>query len=172
MAMVGRQSVWIAMAVGVGVGGLNAMAAGAAFGTPAPGGQGHVQPEAPLYSGRWMAGEDIVATFKGVTIGGHYADKRHFTERYGADGKIVYEEPYRRNVGRWSVRGGAFCTIYDRDPTGGCYRVRRLSKNCFAFYFVARTGQQAEETPLGDPKWTAKGWRTDSPSTCEEAGVV
>lgn len=120
----------------------------------------------------WMQSGDIHDAFSGRTIDGYYADKRRFTERYDADGRLVYVEPYVRNAGRWSVRANAFCTIYDRDPTGGCYRVEKLSANCFAFYFISRSERQAEDDPLKRPKWTARGWRQDEPSTCEEAGVA
>ena len=41
--------------------------------------------------------------------------------------------------GHWSVASGTFCTIYDDDPTGGCFRVQKTGANCFEFYFVART---------------------------------
>lgn len=120
----------------------------------------------------WMQDAEIHAAFAGHTIEGYYADKRGFSERYDADGRLEYVEPYLQSVGRWSVRANAFCTIYDRDPTGGCYRVERLGANCFAFYFISRSERQAERDPLDRPMWTARGWRRDEPSTCEELGVV
>lgn len=121
---------------------------------------------------KWMPASEIRATFGGHTIEGHYADKRPFTERYDADGRLEYVEPYVRSYGRWSVRADSFCTIYDRDPTGGCYRVERQGANCYAFYFISRSEQQAEHEPLVRPMWAARGWRRDEPSTCEEHGMV
>jgi len=116
----------------------------------------------------WLSGKDIERTFSGRTLKGHYADKRPFEETYKPDGGLVYEEPFRRLTrGRWSVRADAFCTIYETDPTGGCYRVRRVGPNCWEFYFIARTEELAEENP-GRPSWTARGWYRDQPASCRE----
>lgn len=125
----------------------------------------------PLAS-QWLSDDQIRSAFRGQTIDGVYADRRTFVERYAEDGGLDYIEPYRRNVGRWSVKGSAFCTLYDRDPTGGCYRVRRLSANCFAFYFVSRSEEQAVKDPLEIPAWTARGWVRGKASTCEDAATV
>ena len=44
-------------------------------------------------------------------------------------------------TGRWSVVADTFCTIYDGSKTGGCFRVRRVSANCYEIigrYYNAR----------------------------------
>ena len=46
-------------------------------------------------------------------------------------------------AGRWSISEGTLCTIYDNDPTGGCFRVLKTGSNCFEFYFVARNEYEA-----------------------------
>ncbi len=119
----------------------------------------------------WLDGEEITAHFKGTEIDGHYASGRTFSERYGRDGRLEYRERDRHTRGRWSVEAGAFCTIYDQDPTGGCYRVRRVGGNCFEFYFVARTEEQARRDPNA-PSWTARGWINTLPATCADGASV
>ncbi|WP_273890627.1 hypothetical protein, partial [Serratia marcescens] len=77
----------------------------------------------------------LKVAFANKTIQGLYASGRAFTETYKADGAISYQE---RNVdyrGHWSLQAGTFCTIYDSDPTGGCYQVKQVSDNCYEFYF-------------------------------------
>lgn len=119
----------------------------------------------------WMSESEIQTRFQGVAIDGHYASGKTFSESYLADGRLEYQERDRRNGGRWSVQSGAFCTIYDRDPTGGCYRVKRVGSNCFEFYFVARTEEQARRDP-NEPSWTARGWVRTEPATCTDGASV
>jgi hypothetical protein len=120
---------------------------------------------------KFLADREISAVFAGKTIEGHYADGMTFTETYGADGRISYAERSRTMVGRWLVRAGTFCTLYDSSPTGGCFRVARRGDNCFEFYFVARDEVQAEREP-GLPSWTAQGWVKSEPATCREDYTV
>jgi len=120
----------------------------------------------------WMGDADLRAAFSGKAIDGHYENGREFHEKYMADGKLEYREPERHTTGYWSVQSGTFCTIYDTDPTGGCYRVHRVGANCFEFYFTARTEAEAASPDRRKPDWTARGWLTDAPSTCTEGANV
>lgn len=113
----------------------------------------------------WMAETEITDTFKGRSIDGHYDDGDAFHEVFGADGRVSYSDARRQSGGRWSVESGTLCTIYDDDPAGGCYRVRRESENCYEFYFVARTEYEVQQGPR-KPAWTARGWLVEEPSTC------
>lgn len=113
----------------------------------------------------WMAEAEINDTFKGRSIDGHYDDGDAFHEAFGADGRVSYSDRRRQSGGRWSVEAGTLCTIYDDDPAGGCYRVRRESENCYEFYFVARTEFEVQHGPR-KPAWTARGWLADRPTTC------
>ena len=117
-------------------------------------------------AGAWMSDDDIKSALGGKAIDGHYRSGRTFSETYGADGRLSYRDELRISGGHWSVVNGAFCTIYDQDPTGGCFRVRRSGSNCYEFYFVARTESEAN-TPR-TPDWTARGWHSDSKDTCVE----
>ena len=91
----------------------------------------------------WMDETAIREAFAGKTIQGNYASGKAFTEIYRADGSIEYRERGVEYRGHWSLQAGTFCTIYHSDPTGGCYQVRQVSSNCYEFYFVARTEEQA-----------------------------
>lgn len=122
----------------------------------------------------WMSAADLKATFSGVTIVGHYADGRAFKESYLENGRLKYAEESRHRAlaGHWSIVSGNFCTIYDINPTGGCFRVRRHSANCFEFYFLVRTEDEARKPKPGRPSWSARAWRNDRPSTCREKPIA
>lgn len=120
----------------------------------------------------WMGDEELSAAFAGVTIDGQYADGRYFTERYGADMALDYSEGPRETTGHWSVVSGTFCTIYNGDPSGGCFRVARIGANCFEFYFVARTEDEVRRREDGKPGWTARGWVKGKKATCRDEPIV
>lgn len=115
----------------------------------------------------WMSEVAIRAAFSGVTLEGKYGSGKPFTETYEKDGRIAYREGGMSIAGKWSVEAGTFCTIYDSDPTGGCYRVRQVGGNCYEFYFVARTEDQAKAEPR-DPSWTARGSIVGQTGSCAE----
>ena len=119
-----------------------------------------------LDGGGYMSGDEISTALGGKTIDGHYRSGRTFTESYKDGGRLEYRDDMRQSGGHWSIVNGTFCTIYDSDPTGGCFRVRRSGSNCYEFYFVARTEEEAK-TPR-DPDWTARGWLNDRKDTCVE----
>ncbi|MBU2580630.1 MAG: hypothetical protein KJ622_02780 [Alphaproteobacteria bacterium] len=120
----------------------------------------------------WMGEDELRDAFAGTTIDGHYSDGRYFTERYRVDMGLEYNEGPREASGHWSVVSGTFCTIYENDPTGGCFRVARVGKNCFEFYFVTRSEVQAEEREFGKPGWTARGWIKGRKATCQDEPIV
>ncbi len=119
----------------------------------------------------WMSDAEMTATFGGRSIAGEYENGDTFHETYAEDGSVSYRDALRTSDGQWSVRAGTFCTIYDGDPSGGCYRVRQASENCFEFHFVARTAAEAEKDPR-TPDWTARGWIPDRPRTCIDGESV
>ncbi|MDX2257788.1 MAG: hypothetical protein NW205_02620 [Hyphomicrobiaceae bacterium] len=120
----------------------------------------------------WMTEQDIASAFSGVTIDGEYADGRRFTERYNKDKSLNYQEGPMEIDGYWSVTAGTFCTIYADDATGGCYRVTRVGQNCYEFYFVTRTEEEAASRPSDKPSWTARGWHQGEPASCREGASV
>jgi hypothetical protein len=122
--------------------------------------------------GAWMTGTDISQAFVGKTIEGWYVDGRPFTERYGPDSRLAYSESGRTIVGRWSITAGTLCTIYDTDPTGGCFRVSRVSENCFVFYFVARAEEAVPRAETSDLYWVARGSISGEAATCPDGASV
>lgn len=114
----------------------------------------------------WMTEAELSKAFAGQTIDGHYPDGQTFTETYKAEGRIDYRDERRTTRGRWSVVNGAFCTLYDDDPTGGCFRVLKSGTNCYEFYFVARSEEEAKKPR--QPDWSAQGWIANEASTCTE----
>ena len=123
------------------------------------------QTEAP-----WLAEAEIRAELAGRTIDGKYPDGDAFTETYEAGGRVHYEEGEHSTAGRWSITEGTLCTIYDNDPTGGCFRVLKTGSNCFEFYFVARNEYQASSPRK--PDWAARGWIKGKAPTCAESDNV
>lgn len=120
----------------------------------------------------WMSGPQIEQALAGRTIDGMYASGRRFTERYLEGGALEYVENGIRLTGRWSITAGTLCTLYDTDPTGGCFRVLPSGSNCYEFYFVARNEEQAREPEPGAPSWTARGAIEGSPAACPDDANV
>ena len=114
----------------------------------------------------WMTEAQMRAAFADKTIQGNYASGRAFTEIYRADGSIEYREHEVEYRGHWSLQAGSFCTIYHSDPTGGCYQVHQVSGNCYEFYYVTRTEEQAAQGDKGRPAWTARAAVSDRDATC------
>lgn len=124
-----------------------------------------LSPGAARAKDTWMANGALQATFAGKSVKGHYSDGSKFDEAYEATGEVRYRDETRANGGQWSIVAGTFCTIYDNDLSGGCFRVRQESANCYEFYFVARTEEQAEIDPK-KPDWTAQVWFAGTVPTC------
>ena len=120
----------------------------------------------------WMDDDALRTAFAGRTIQGNYGSGKAFTETYKSDGSIEYSEQNVEYRGHWSLQSGAFCTIYQSDPTGGCYRVRQVSSNCYEFYFVTRTEAEAAERDLSRPAWTARAAVSDRDATCSDKPSV
>jgi hypothetical protein len=120
----------------------------------------------------WLAGDAITKALAGKTIEGSYASGRVFTESYLKDGGVEYTEGGTSMGGHWSVTAGTLCTIYDDDPTGGCFRVAKVGANCFEFYFAARTEEAAPGPEDGKPKWTARGSVPGEGAACQDGADV
>lgn len=128
---------------------------------------------AATFADDWMDDAALRRTFGGVTIDGVYASGLTFREQYMASGNLDYRESGGRTLhGHWSVVSGTWCTIYTVSNTGGCFKVRRISANCYEFYFQTRTEAEAARPDPGKPSWTARAWLIGPPPTCREAPVV
>lgn len=125
-------------------------------------------PGAPADASKaWMSEADLRRALAGKDVEGEYPNGRPFKETYAADGSVSYADDLRSSGGRWSIEAGTFCTIYDDDPMGGCFRVHKVGANCFEFYFVARTEEEARKAPK-EPDWTARAWVEAEPATCKD----
>lgn len=120
----------------------------------------------------WLSDAEIETLLKGRTLDGMYASGRRFTESYLESGGLTYTEDGVTLTGHWSVRSGTLCTIYDTDPTGGCFRVAPMGANCFEFYFVSRSEEAAPGRPGGKPDWTARGAVEGKAEACTEGANV
>jgi hypothetical protein len=119
----------------------------------------------------WLNNAEL-QVFNGATIDGRYSTGKPFTEHYGRDGRLSYVEQAMTLGGHWSITQATLCTIYDYDETGGCYRVARVDKNCYEFYFVSRTEEAAPGPSDGKPRWTARGAIQGQPSACKDEPAV
>jgi hypothetical protein len=139
--------------------GLTFLAALAVLAMPA----GATQSRLPLA----LAGWQIIATFEGKTVTGVYADGMAVRETYLPGGSIAYWDPFYGNrVGQWSVVNNLFCTFYD-GMTGGCFRIERISENCFD-YLAAASSEQEALSPTVKPRYTARAFIEGNPSTCPD----
>lgn len=128
---------------------------------------------ASLAGSAWLAPDEISAALAGKTLEGRYASGKAFTERYAADGRVEYSESGGISTGgHWSITAGTFCTIYDGDASGGCYRVSRVGRNCFEFYFITRTEEAAARRAGEAPSWTARGAVSGETTACEDGADV
>ncbi|HMN38310.1 MAG TPA: hypothetical protein PKD49_11460 [Hyphomicrobium sp.] len=120
----------------------------------------------------WLSDADIERSLKGHTLDGMYASGRRFTESYLETGSLAYAEDGMTLSGHWSVRAGMLCTIYDADPTGGCFRVAVMGANCFEFYFVSRSEEALPGPPGTKPGWTARGAVEGKAQACIDGASV
>ncbi len=120
----------------------------------------------------WLRGDEIASVFSGATLRGSYSNGREFTEFYHTDGRVEYSERGLTTAGRWSATTGALCTIYDADPSGGCFLVMRAGENCYEFYFSSRTEARAPEDRVDPPAWTARGSLAGRSANCADGASV
>ncbi len=115
---------------------------------------------------RALSGTGIIQAFDGKTITGAYADGVAFREAYHADGTLSYVDVRGSFVGRWSVRNNLFCTFY-ADIAGACFRIEKISDNCFDFFAAAESEAEALNPP-NKPRYTARASVVGSPDTCPD----
>ena len=120
------------------------------------------QPKAPVP----MDGPTIIKIFEGKTATGAYADGTPVKETYKLGGDIDYWDSFRVSTGTWSVVNNLFCTFYNTaDMSGGCFRVEQVSANCFDYYALASSTDEAL-TPTDKPRYTARAHIEGVPDTC------
>ncbi len=119
----------------------------------------------------WMTGAAIQGTFGGQPLAGTYPTGKQWTENIRTDGSTDYREGEKRWEGRWWVTEREFCFAYPPGTAGGCFRVVRVSPNCFELYDFTGDLGQADIPPSLKGAWNGRMWLTTQPATCEERPV-
>ena len=119
----------------------------------------------------WMSGDAIRGTFAGEHLQGVYPSGNRWTEQIKIGGKSDYREEARHWVGDWWVDGDAFCFRYPPPGLGGCFRIARVSTNCFELYGVTGAEGGAREPPVLADRWNGRMWLSRQATTCEQNPV-
>ena len=117
-----------------------------------------------------LDGPAIITAFEGKTVSGAYASGLAVSETYALGGGISYWDPNSTTTGKWSVVNNLLCTFYD-NMEGGCFRIERLSQNCFDYFALADSEEEALN-PSGKPRYTARAAIDGAPSTCPDELAV
>lgn len=130
-------------------------------------GSGRSSAEESRMEPAWMSGEEIRSTFSGTSLVGLYPSERYWTESIGSDGSSDYREGSNHWLGRWWIRDREFCFSYPPPGVGGCFRVTRISGNCYELFEFER-GFGGDAVPPNLPDlWNGRMWHADRPTTCE-----
>jgi hypothetical protein len=115
-----------------------------------------------------LDGAAIIKTFEGKGVSGVYSDGSPVKETYKLGGGIDYWDKVRTSTGTWSVVNNLFCTFYNNtEMNGGCFRVEQLSANCFDYYALAGSTDEALK-PSDTPRYTARAHIEGAPNTCPD----
>ncbi len=115
-----------------------------------------------------LQGPQIIALLEGKTLKGAYADGTPVRETYAVGGKIPdYLDARQSATGTWSVVNNQLCTFYDADMAGGCFRVEKIGVNCFDYFAVASSVEEAL-APTEKPRYTARAHIDGLPDTCPD----
>ena len=113
-----------------------------------------------------MSEAEIRKELIGPPMTGTYVDGRPWDETYYPDGHIIYHDLDNNWQGEWSFRGNGFCTYYNDEANGGCWRIVKTSENCYEFYAIGRLGKDGKGAGDKSIRWVARGWRASLASTC------
>lgn len=121
---------------------------------------------------RWMPDSSIRSEFSGKALAGVYPGGRTWSEMIFADGTTDYREDIVRRIGKWWVMQLEFCFSYPPPGIGGCFRIIKMSANCYELYeYGSEHGRQ--DTPPGQRgAWNGRMWRTEAAATCDEKPSV
>jgi len=120
----------------------------------------------------WLSGDEIRSGFAGKPLAGLYPSERPWTEFIHSDGTTDYREGANHWKGEWWIRGREFCFSYPPPGVGGCFRVTRVSANCYELYeFDSAVGGEDTPPTLAN-MWNGRMWEADKPTTCEARPTV
>ena len=116
----------------------------------------------------WLTSDAIRGTFSGKGLGGQYPNGNPWSESIFQNGTTDYREGQKRWFGQWWVKDREFCFSYPPPGLGGCFRVVRISTNCFELYEFSSVTAKADEPPDIADLWNGRMWLASQPTTCEE----
>ena len=116
----------------------------------------------------WMSGDSIRGSFQSKKIAGQYPNGNLWFEQIFADGRTDYREGEKHWIGQWWVTAREFCFSYPPPGLGGCFRVVRLSPNCFELYDFSGELAREEAPPSLPSLWNGRMWLHDISTTCEQ----
>lgn len=120
----------------------------------------------------WMTPDEIRQELTGVALSGIYPTERLWTETIRPDGSTDYREGEKHWQGKWWLRDREFCFTYPEPGVGGCFRITRVSANCYELYdFSGQFGRENEPPHLAS-LWNGRMWRADRPTTCEDRPIT
>ncbi|MGE0698738.1 MAG: hypothetical protein AB7O57_06550 [Hyphomicrobiaceae bacterium] len=119
----------------------------------------------------WLSGDAIREAFSGQPLAGIYPSEKTWAETIRADGTSDYREGQNHWQGRWWIRDREFCFSYPPPGVGGCFRVTRISANCFELYEFESPHAGEDTPPELANLWNGRMWRADLPTTCERPTV-
>lgn len=114
-----------------------------------------------------MTADAIRSEFSGVPLAGIYPSGMIWTEDIKADGTTDYREGAIRRPGQWWTMRLEFCFSYPEPGVGGCFRITKVSANCYELYDYSSEFGRADAPPLQKGAWNGMMWRTQAPHTCE-----
>jgi hypothetical protein len=124
------------------------------------------------FAQRWMTADAIRSEFSGKSLAGIYPSGVKWSEDIAADGTTDYRENQIRRPGQWWVTTLEFCFSYPSPGVGGCFRVVKMSVNCYEIYeFGSEFGRQ-DAPPRQKGAWNGRMWRTEASTTCDEKPSV
>jgi hypothetical protein len=127
-------------------------------------------------TGNWMTQEAMQADLIGKTIDGHYRSGLTWRINIFQDGRFEhFHERVHKIPGRWFFRGTVVCSAPEPSMwnyTIGCWTVIKVGRNCYEYFRVRVAGEEPIEDTSKEIVWSARGWRQDEPSTCEQAPPI
>lgn len=116
----------------------------------------------------WMRGPAVTEAFSGKSLKGLYPNGNVWTEKIFADSRTDYREGVKHWQGNWWVTEQEFCFAYPPPGLGGCFRVTKISANCYELYDFSGEAAHLPEPPHIGDRWNGRMWYDDRPTTCEE----
>lgn len=123
-------------------------------------------------SQHWMSADAIRAEFSGKPLAGIYPSGATWTEDIAADGTTDYREGAIRRPGQWWLTALEFCFSYAPPGVGGCFRVVKMSVNCYEIYEFGSAFGRRDAPPRQKGAWNGRMWRVEAPTTCDEKPSV